>query len=141
MARKICIGIILIMLFLSGCGKKNYDDVIDKTIEFNHEICKQYYNSSGIFDESSYWLERDKVDFTIWEDENNYYVLTQRYSEYEGEKIPHADGYKIGKENEKVTSSPDDRTQVVEYWQNNKIPVYEERNVGVDTDSISSDMR
>lgn len=137
----------LIMGVFIGCGdnKEQYEEVIDKVIVYNHEICEEHYKDSEDITEEKYWFDREKSDFTVWEDDNNYYVLIQKnynYKSYDGiKKWTSADGYKIGKSNDRVSTTPEDRTQIIEFYQDNIEPVYTEENVGVECESITRDMK
>ncbi len=138
---KVFVGIMLFAILLSACKKTDYGAVIDKVISYNHEVCEKYYNDSGNVEDGKYWATRDNSDFTVWEDNNNYYVLIQKSYEYNDKTYTCADGYKIGKNDESVSSSPDDRSSIVSYYEENESPVYNEKNVSVDSKSIESDMR
>ena len=122
MKKGIIILSIVTLLFLSGCGKSSasYDEVIENVISYNHEICEEHYEDSEDVSKERYWVEREDSNFTIWEDENNYYVLIQQNytSEVLGEKSC-GDGYKIGKSNDRVSTSPDDRKEIVSFYQSN----------------------
>ena len=147
--KKYCVVLltVLIMGIFVGCGdsEKQYKEAIDKAIAYNHEICEEHYKDSDDITKEKYWFDRGKSDFTVWEDDNNYYVLVQKnydYESYDGvEKWTSADGYKIGKSNDRVSTTPEDRTQIVNFYQNNMEPVYTEKNVGVECESITRDMK
>jgi len=133
MKKGIIILSIVTLLFLSGCGKSSarYNEVIENVISYNHEICEEHYKDSEDVSKELYWFEREDSNFTIWEDENNYYILIQQnYTllEYLGEQS-YADGYKIGKSNDRVSTSREDRKEIVSFYQSNTEPIYTEDNI------------
>ena len=132
MKKGIIILSIVTLLFLSGCGKSSasYDEVIESVISYNHEICEEHYEDSEDVSKERYWVEREDSNFTIWEDENNYYVLIQQNytSKVLGEKSC-GDGYKIGKSNDRISTSREDRKEIVNFYQSNTEPIYTEDNV------------
>ncbi len=149
--KKYCVVLltVLIMGIFVGCGdsEKQYKEAIDKAIAYNHEICEEHYKDSDDITQEIYWFDRGESDFTVWEDKNNYYVLIQKNYRYKYKNADivqegtSADGYKIGKSNDRVSTTPEDRTQIVNFYQNNMEPVYTEENVGVECESITRDMK
>jgi len=148
MKKGIIILSIVILLFLSGCGKSSasYDEVIESVISYNHEIYEEIYKDLDMLPEESVgWIERDSSNFTIWEDENNYYILIQHNhfseSEYsdESEKIEKvlSEKYKVGKSNKRISDSYDDKKQVVNFYESNTEPIYMEENVELVEDVIN----
>lgn len=139
--------VILMMGILSGCGnnEEEYEEAIDKALAYNHEICEEHYKDSEDIAKEKYWFEEESSDFTVWEDDNNYYVLMQKNYDYESfdgiSKWTAADGYKIGKTNDRVSTTPEDRTQIVNYYEDNIEPIYIKKNVNVECESITRDMK
>lgn len=138
---------LLMVGVLVGCGnnEKEYEEAIEKALVYNHEICEEHYKDSEDITEEMYWFDREKSNFTVWEDDNNYYVLIQKNYEYHNDYIDKegtsADGYKIGKTNDRISTTPEDRTQIVNYYQDNVEPAYIEKNVNVECESITRDMK
>jgi len=148
MKKGIIILSIVTLLFLSGCGKSSasYDEVIENVISYNHEICKEAYKDLDMLpEENPSWVEREDSNFTIWEDENNYYILIQynhfsesKYSD-EPEKIEKvlSEKYKVGKSNKRISDSYDDKKQVVNFYESNTESIYTEENVELVEDIIN----
>ena len=57
-------------------------------------------------------------------------MIQQNYTllEYLGEQS-YADGYKIGKSNDRVSTSREDRKEIVSFYQSNTEPIYTEDNI------------
>lgn len=133
--KKILAAIIL-LLTLAGCSSSDavdYSKVIDTALKGNAEMIKEYDWS----DRSAY--ERDSSNIMVWEDENNYYVYFRKNVDGEKNDYIKGDGYKIGKSNDKWSSSPADRSQIMSYLKDNEPPVYEENNIELVNDNY--DMR
>lgn len=106
--------------------------VIDSALKANQELVKEYdWEKEDLF-------ERKQSNIMIWEDENNYYVYLRKNIEekLDGKKNSYVrgDGYKIGKNNDNWDSSPDDRTKIKDFLDDNVSPVYEENNVELVSD-------
>lgn len=126
---------LLSLFLLVGCGgtESKYNEAIDLAIEFNHDL----------MDEKDYddWkFERDESYLMVWEDEYNYYVYLRKNvtDDVYGEGI-HGDGYKVGKKNGTVSSSPSDRKTIVNFYRDNVKPLFEEKNIELFKDKM--DMR
>lgn len=135
--KRICAIMVFCMVLLTGCsGTQNgnagssssnsksvdYGKIIDSVVAYNHEMVEQ-----GL--DEGYKIEREKANFILWEDENNYYILARYNYQVDEIKTTDADGFKVGKENNRVSCSTDDRTKVVEYYMNNIPPIHTEENI------------
>jgi len=138
--KKGLVAALLAVFFLTGCGTSSadYDPVIETVIEENAAFCEQY--AKRIEEkEDHYTIVREEWNFTVYEDENNYYVLAcSNDNDMEG---IHGDGYKVGKNNDRASTTMDDRAAVVEFWESNVEPVYTEENIRLVEEFTSSDMR
>lgn len=132
---RVCLLMILAVLIVSGCSstsaskEKDYTKVIDSALKANQELVKEYdWEKEDLF-------ERKQSNIMIWEDENNYYVYFRKNKSNKvyGDNV-YGDGYKIGKKNDKWDSSPDDRTKIKDFLDDNVSPVYEENNVELVSD-------
>lgn len=133
-----CLLMILAVLSVSGCSstsvskEKDYAKVIESALQANQELVKEYnWEKEDLF-------ERKQSDIMIWEDDNNYYVYLRKNIEEKldgkNNSYVRGDGYKIGKNNDKWDSSPDDRTKIKAFLDDNVSPVYEENNVELVSD-------
>lgn len=125
----------LVSFVLVGCSSStavepeketDYTPIIEAALKGNQEYAQERsWDSGKVF-------ERNKSNIMVWEDENNYFVYLRknRDSPSSGDyQVVYGDGYKIGKDNDKWSSSPDDRSQIIDYLNDNEPPIYEEENV------------
>lgn len=107
--------------------EKDYTPVIEAALE-GYE--KENEDRDFTKDKEAYSYNRNESNIVIWENENNYYVFFRKnYADSVYGDLVHAFACKIGKSNDKWSSSSDDRSQIMDYLNDNEPPVYEEENV------------
>lgn len=128
-------GLLVLALFVvagcSGTSKADYSKVVDTAVKANKELVSEQ-NWEKKFSE----FDRKNSNVMVWEDDSNYYVYLRKNVE---NAYVTGDGYRIGKNNDKWTSSPADRAKIKEFLDENKKPDYEENNVTLVSDDL--DMR
>lgn len=129
-----CLSMVVFFLLLSGCSsskEEEYSKVVDLALKANQELVTEYG-----WDEKYSAYEKEKSNIMVWEDDTKYYVYFRKNVE---DSYVRGDGYKIGKSNDKWSSSPADRAKIKEFLDSNVPPVYEENNVELVADNM--DMR
>lgn len=135
-------GLLILALFVvAGCSstsKADYSKVVDSSLKANKELVKELGFNSEQSKERIFSIKDSNI--MIWEDENNYYVYLAKnlHDEVYGDTV-YGDGYKIGKNNDRWTSSPADRAKIKKFLDDNKKPNYEENNVTLVSNDL--DMR
>ncbi|MEL5938186.1 hypothetical protein WN865_01160 [Tetragenococcus halophilus] len=94
------------------------------------EELKRLENSKRNHEESKF--DREKSYIIVYEDDNNYYVLIRKNKD----KEVVVKGFKVGKENGRVTQKDKDWKKIEEYYEDNTEPIYEEKNVDLSSDTI-----
>ncbi|WP_086348642.1 hypothetical protein [Candidatus Enterococcus clewellii] len=127
MKKMFAVVVLLLLLVFTGCSSseaKDYSKVIDIALKGNSEMVKEYdWDSEALF-------EKEKSNIMVWEDKNNYYVYFRKNeSDSVYGDLVRGDGYKISKSNDKWSSSPADRSQIMSYLDDNEQTVYEENNI------------
>ena len=82
-------------------------------------------------------FEREKSSILVYEDDNNYYVYLRRNVDDDVHgKLVYGDGFKVGKENGRITTEASDRKKIVGFFRENEKPVFEEKNIDLYNDEM-----
>lgn len=88
---------------------------------------------SSIKSYDKYKFSRDETFVIVYEDDNNYYVCLRKNADDDDVIV---DGFKVGKENERVSRTMSDWRKIKELYENNSEPVLQEENIELNEDTM-----
>lgn len=121
------IPVLLGLVLLVGCGNQNkqIEKVVADVFSYNHG---EYEDSKD--ETNSYYFEQKQSNTSVWEDENNYYILLEKnYESDEPSLSPIQVGFQVGKTSKSISSSSKIEKICKEFKSSNTPKIYSTENI------------